>query len=245
MDAVIYSINSKNETRYRTQFISKVKLHEYQTIKVHNKKFYKDQFLMKQLSATDELIDFVRETYYWLRELFVCGCLIANNKPYLIQNIANIFFLHYFYDFTNRIYVFNQRISLFIRSYPKFKTQELIKSRSNYNYVLMQTKFRMNYVHFNRSLEFRVSLLNMQTFLALSKKTKVEIFNLDYILSSCIKAFKTQQKIMEYIDNWVYDNLKSAEEYKPRLVKVNINKNILQSQEALRSIWHKNFKVVD
>lgn len=220
-----YSKFKKHEDKYRIEAKLRCKLPNFKTRKLHHKIFYKDSLLTNYLSQISELIDFVYDTNQWMLELLVCEKLIAiDYKKEIYQNIGAKFFLHYFYDITNRIYVFDQRISEFLRSNPQFKTRKIALYRNNYNYMLMQTKFRMNYVHYNQSLYFNKSLMTFESVLVLDKKSKVEIFGLSNIVEICFKALNTQEKISQELDARLNGKLKKAETYIPKLVKVPLSK---------------------
>lgn len=136
------------------------------------------------------LIEFYQFTRISVLELLVCINLLEKFKISELDKddsrvkstfSAILFFLLlYFHDYTNRVYVFNEKCKFILKTCPGLNKSGIRRLLSSEELLILQGKFRLNYVHSLRTIKTFHSLLSNEIVFCYERSGEVQIFKPKY-----------------------------------------------------------------
>lgn len=209
-----------------------------------------DEPLKKTIQHLEDLVEFYNFSIICVQELIVCTSLMGNsmflklvkeNKSQSSINMVIYFFTLYFYDYINRVYVFNEKLEATIKERPELNTKKIKEFRFSKDYLKIQNKFRNNYVHELKLVAVFHSLLSGEIVFSYKKSNKrVEVFKSEYLLTLIENSFTTITKILFNLIKEVNESLIGNKELK--MVKWNWATGVIQKKNG-NSLFRRNTNV--
>lgn len=245
MKSIKYSIFDALEKKERNTFLSVINFPTYKILATPNFPTYKDRKINTLLTSFIDLLHFTLDAGSWLEELYVCERVITigYKDNYEVDKRVINFYLHYYYDFLNKLYVFNERVNEFFKYDQRIKKTKISDLRALKEYASLITKFRNKYVHNWISLNVRQSLGSGEIIFSHEISSSVEIYSPVFIRETVIEAYKIMIKILEDLDLQIFDltrGEKPEDKEGEKVISVTIKKGTTKS--LFENSTHIKFK---
>lgn len=155
-----------------------------------------------------DLIEFYDFSRICVQELWICLNLIdkfevsnLDKKDSEVDSFTTLlYFLYlYLYDYINRVYIFDQKVLKLVKSYPRLDIYAVRYLRITKEYSLVQNKFRLNYVHYSKTIRAFRSLLSNEIRFSYEKSGEVELYKPKYFINLVERSFRAFSDIIKNI----------------------------------------------